>query len=91
MNVIINRNPIKTAYTKVLDSSTYEQPFISFYLSILSLTHGYVHMSRQLITIEKANFSVDFSYAMAPFLLPIAEMTFRFYNPYFRSNWNAIK
>ena len=83
MNVITNRNPIKTAYTKVLDSSTYEQPL---YL-ILSF---YILINARLCTHVKTTYynrkSQPFRWLfILLFLLPIAEMIFRFHNPYFRS------
>ena len=76
MNVITNRNPIKTAYTKVLDSSTYEQPLyliLSFYILINARLCTHVKTTYYN---RKANLFVGFSYQRLLFLLPIAEMIF---------------
>ena len=91
MNVITNRNPIKTAYTKVLDSSTYEQP-LYLILSFYTLINARLctHVKTTYYNRKSHPFRWLFHMQLL-FLLPIAEMIFRFHNPYFRSNWNAIK
>ena len=77
MNVITNRNPIKTAYTKVLDSSTYEQP-LYLILSFYTLINARLctHVKTTYYNRKSQPFRWLFHMQRLLFLLPIAEMIF---------------